>query len=87
MFDMYDDELLVEDTLLENEIDSEVELEAAMEIVDIQLEAETEDDDAEDLEEYGESCKGKKGCTELDDDLDDDDDEIEEALSLMDYDY
>ena len=87
MFDMHDDDLLVEDTLLENEIDPEVELEAAMEIVDIQLEAETEDDDAEDLEEYDESCKGKKGCTELDDDLDDDDDEIEEALSLMDYDY
>lgn len=86
MFDMHDD-LLVEDTLLENEIDSEVELEAAMEIVDIQLEAETEDDDDKDLEECGGSCKGKKGCTESDDDLDDDDDEIEEALSLMDYDY
>lgn len=50
MFDMHDDDLLVEDTLLENEIDPEVELEAAMEIVDIQLEAETEDDDDEGLE-------------------------------------
>lgn len=84
MFDMHDD-LLVEDTLLENEIDPEVELEAAMEIVDIQLEAETEDD--EDLEECGGSCKSKKGCTESDDDLDDDGDEIEEALGLMDYEY
>ena len=72
--------------IYQQKIHYEVELEAAMEIVDIQLEAEVEDDD-EELEEYGESCKGKKGCTELDDDLDDDDDEIEEALSLMDYDY
>lgn len=87
MFDTYDDDFLMEAMLMNEQdadIDSDEELEEAAELIDIQLEAEADDD--EDLEEYGESCKGKKGCTESDDDLDDDD-EIEEALSLMDYDY
>ena len=88
MFDTYDDDFLMEAMLMNEQdadIDSDEELEEAAELIDIQLEAEADDDEG--LEEYGESCKGKKGCTELDDDLDDDDDEIEEALSFMDYDY
>lgn len=73
---MYDDELLFEEALDDVETTEQVELEAALEIVDIQLEAE--------IEECGGSCKGKKGCKESDDDLDGDDvDDVEEALDLL----
>lgn len=73
---MYDDELLFEEALDDVETTEQVELEAALEIVDIQLEAE--------VEECGDSCKGKTGCKESDDDLDDDDkDDVEEALDLL----
>lgn len=76
MYDMFDDELLFEEALDDVETTEQVELEAALEIVDIQLEAE--------IEECGGSCKGKKGCKESDDDLDDDDvDDVEEALDLL----
>ena len=76
MYDMFDDELLFEEALDDAETAEQVELEAALEIVDIQLEAEAE--------ECGDSCKGKKECTESDDDLDDDDvDDVEEALDLL----
>lgn len=73
---MYDDELLFEEALDDVETTEQVELEAALELVDIQLEAE--------VEECGGNCKGKKGCKESDDDLDDDDkDDVEEALDLL----
>ncbi len=76
---MYDDELLFEEALDDVETTEQVELEAALELVDIQLEAE--------IEECGGSCKGKKGCKESDDDLDKDDpdsvDDVEEALDLL----
>lgn len=71
---MYDDELLFEEALDDVETTEHVELEAALELVDIQLEAE--------VEECG-SCKGKKGCKESDDDLDDDIDDVEEALDFF----
>ena len=75
MYDMFDDELLFEEALDDVETTEHVELEAALEIVDIQLEAE--------VEKCGGSCKGKKGCKESDDDLDDDVDDVEEALDLL----
>ena len=75
MYDMFDDELLFEEALDDVEITEQVELEAALEIVDIQLEAE--------VEKCGGSCKGKKGCKESDDDLNDDMDDVEEALDLL----
>ena len=43
MYDMFDDELLFEEALDDVETTEQVELEAALEIVDIQLEAEIEE--------------------------------------------